>query len=289
MYGMFRDAAAFNQNIGGWDTGAVTDMRYMFSEASAFNQDIGSWNTAAVTNMGWMFAYATSFNQDIGNWNTGAVTNMSAMFSAAPAFNQDIESWDTGTVTDMSYMFFEASTFNQDIGSWDTGAVTNMRRMFYSATAFNQDIGGWDVGALTDAGGMFEYAALSTANYDALLIGWDAQSLQSGVTFGGGNSTYCTGEAARTHMINLDGWTITDGGKACPTYTITASAGTGGAIDPSGAVSVDLGADQAFTITPNTGYHVADVLVDSVTVGAVTTYTFNDVGCQPHHCCQLCH
>ena len=42
------------------------------------------------------------------------------------------------------------------------------------------------------------------------------------------------------------------------TYTITASAGTGGSISPSGGVSVQSGANQTFTITPNTGYKIAD-------------------------------
>ena len=60
-------------------------------------------------------------------------------------------------------------------------------------------------------------------------------------------------------------------------------------ISPSGAVSVDYGTDQAFTITPSTGYHVADVLVDGVSVGAVTSYTFTDVDCRPHHRRQLRH
>ena len=60
-------------------------------------------------------------------------------------------------------------------------------------------------------------------------------------------------------------------------YTITASASAGGAIDPSGAVAVLCGADQAFTITPDTGYHVLDVLVDGGSVGAVTAYTFTNV------------
>ena len=48
------------------------------------------------------------------------------------------------------------------------------------------------------------------------------------------------------------------------TFTITATAGTGGSIAPSGAVTVGFGGNQAFTITPSTGYHVADVLVDGV-------------------------
>ena len=63
---------------------------------------------------------------------------------------------------------------------------------------------------------MFTNARLSTPNYDALLEGWDAQALQSGVIFDGGSSTYCTGEAARANKIDSDGWTITDGGKDCP-------------------------------------------------------------------------
>ena len=61
------------------------------------------------------------------------------------------------------------------------------------------------------------------------------------------------------------------------TYTIAASAGANGSIALSGNVSVPLGSDQIFTITPATGYHVADVLVDGVSVGAVTSYTFTNV------------
>ena len=58
------------------------------------------------------------------------------------------------------------------------------------------------------------------------------------------------------------------------TYTITASAGSNGSISPSGSVSVNSGDPQAFTITPASGYHVLDVQVDSVSVGAVTSYNF---------------
>ncbi len=61
------------------------------------------------------------------------------------------------------------------------------------------------------------------------------------------------------------------------TFTITASAGTGGSISPEGEVSVNWGADQGFTITAGTGYNIADVLVDGSSVGAVGSYTFNDV------------
>lgn len=60
-------------------------------------------------------------------------------------------------------------------------------------------------------------------------------------------------------------------------YTITASAEANGSISPSGAVGVNHGADQTFTITAYANYHIADVLVDGDSVGAVGTYTFTSV------------
>ncbi len=61
------------------------------------------------------------------------------------------------------------------------------------------------------------------------------------------------------------------------TYTITATAGSGGSISPSGAVIVQSTTNQTFAITPNACFGVADVLVDGVSVGPVTTYTFTNV------------
>jgi hypothetical protein len=58
---------------------------------------------------------------------------------------------------------------------------------------------------------------------------------------------------------------------------ITASAGTGGSISPSGAQVVSYGSSTTFTITPNTGYHIVNVLVNGGSIGAVTSYTFNNV------------
>ena len=61
------------------------------------------------------------------------------------------------------------------------------------------------------------------------------------------------------------------------THTITATAGTGGSISPSGAVTVNEGNSQTFTITPASGYAISDVKVDGVSVGAVSSYTFSNV------------
>ncbi len=61
------------------------------------------------------------------------------------------------------------------------------------------------------------------------------------------------------------------------THKIVATAYPGGAISPSGDVDVDEGADQTFTITPNSGYKISDVLVDGASVGEVTTYAFTNL------------
>ena len=60
-------------------------------------------------------------------------------------------------------------------------------------------------------------------------------------------------------------------------YTITATAGTGGSISPAGATTVASGASQTYTISPATGYAIAGVQVDGTSVGAVTSYTFSNV------------
>ena len=66
-------------------------------------------------------------------------------------------------------------------------------------------------------------------------------------------------------------------GPVAQKYTITATAGEGGSITPAGEVSVKEGASQTFTIAAQEGYAIADVLVDGQSVGAVDSYTFENV------------
>lgn len=279
MYSMFTNASAFNQDISGWNTGSVTDMSNMFSYASLFNQDIGAWNTSSITNMSTMFFHAEAFNQDISSWDTSQVTTMFGMFNSAYAFNKDVSSWNTISVTTMNGMFRYATAFNQNISGWDTSSVTSMNSMFSGATAFNQDISGldtssvanmgymfdgatafnrnigsWNVSALTDATDMFLGVTLSTANYDALLNGWNAQVLTSAVTFNGGNSLYCA-TAAHDNMTTSDLWVITDGGAVVTCYTVTFNANDG-AGSMTAQVSSGATALSANTFT-RTGYTFA--------------------------------
>ena len=74
-------------------------------------------------------------------------------------------------------------------------------------------------------------------------------------------------------------WTYTGGGGSSgySYYTIKATAGAGGSISPSGNVSVREGRDQTFTITPDKGYAVSNVKIDGKSIGAVKSYTFENV------------
>ncbi|MFW5663808.1 MAG: InlB B-repeat-containing protein, partial [bacterium] len=64
---------------------------------------------------------------------------------------------------------------------------------------------------------------------------------------------------------------------AIHTYTLTATAGENGTITPSGEISVEHGASQTFTLSPDEGYFIEDVMVDGESVGPAETYTFEDI------------
>ena len=61
------------------------------------------------------------------------------------------------------------------------------------------------------------------------------------------------------------------------TFTITSSAGANGSVSPNGTTSNNYGTSRTFTFTPDTHYHIADVVVDGVSVGTPSTYTFTNI------------
>jgi len=79
-----------------------------------------------------------------------------------------------------------------------------------------------------------------------------------------------------TVKVTASSTSSSGGGTSSIKYTITATAGTGGSISPA-SVSVYSGSSKTFTITADDGYVISDVLVDGVSVGAVSSYTFKNV------------
>ena len=110
---------------------------------------------------------------------------------------------------------------------------------------------------------------------------------KSGYTFTGWSGTGLDGENNMTVTIPKGStgnrsytahWRYNGGGgSGYSYYTIKATAGAGGSISPSGSVSVREGRDQTFTITPDKGYAVSNVKIDGKSIGAVKSYTFENV------------
>ncbi|MBO6606671.1 BspA family leucine-rich repeat surface protein [Psychroserpens sp.] len=240
MEGLFADAVTFNQALNSWNVSNVTTMDETFYNTLSFNQDLSSWDVSNVEDMAQMFAYADAFNQDLDTWNVSNVNDMEDMFLSTDVFNGNITNWVVSNVTDMNGMFRNSPMFNQDISGWDVGMVTNMDRMFTGADNFDQNLGNWDIGSVVDTGfgsglrNMFSSSGLSTANYDATLIGWALDSsgvasdgiddIPTNIQFNAGNSNYCNGAQARATLEAApNNWTISDQGMSCSTtnYFVT--------------------------------------------------------------------
>jgi hypothetical protein len=159
------------------------------------------------------------------------------------------------------------------------GAVTsytfnNVQAGHTISVTFTPDV--FAITATADANGSITPSGVSTVNKgDSLTLsitpsaGYQVQSVIVDGANKGAITSYTFTNVQANHTIGAYFKMIT--------YTLTASAGSGGSITPAGASTVNQGASKSFTITPAAGYHVADVLVDGSSVGALTTYAFDNI------------
>ena len=213
-------------NEGGYFWGA-TNLNFTASDGP---------DLALTNNLSNAFLNATSLNANLSGWDVSHVTNLNGTFRGATAFNGNVTNWDVSAVTTMNGTFRGATRFNQDISGWDVDGVTTMASMFNGAPAFDQNISSWHVDNVADMASMFNAAGVSRANYDALLIAWEARTLQPNVVFDAGSSKFTLGAASTAHaaLIANDGWTISDGGVTsapdAPTGVNATRADTGASV-----------------------------------------------------------
>jgi hypothetical protein len=118
-------------------------------------------------------------------------------------------------------------------------------------------------GSVNVAGGSGQTFTFTPNNgYHVAGITVDGQSI-------GAASSYTFSNVTGNHTIAVS--------FSADTHTISASAGSGGAISPAGSVNLAQGGSQSFIFTPHSGYLVATVVVDGQSVGSVENYTFSNV------------
>jgi len=214
---MFSGCALLNTNsMANWDTSNGTNFSSMFTSCPSFNGDLSGFDFSSTTSLFSIFNGCTNFNRDISMWDVSGITNFGNLFTSCSRFNQPIGVWDISSATRINGIFNSATDFNKPL-PWNTSLVTNMSSTLRSMTSFNQDISSWDINQVSNFNLFMYSTTISTANYDALLIAWDAQGAMAySGTVSFGTSQYTSGgaaEAARTSLIAKWGG-ITDGGAA---------------------------------------------------------------------------
>ncbi len=134
-----------------------------------------------------------------------------------------------------------------------------------------QDFAGENECSITPASGQSYSVTLESS---ALM---DKESIKvSGV--GNGNSIEVEQNQGSAAFTNCDNAAVTVENKAVSLVPVSASVGVGGTITRKGQKSVIKGEDAVYSITPDAGYMVSDVVVDGKSVGNVTSYTFSNIG-----------
>jgi surface protein len=222
-------------SINNWNVSSASNMSAMFQSQINFNQPIGSWSMGNVTDTSYMLNVAGNtrfaggtFNQPIGNWNLSKVTNAQFMMNGQALFDQNIGNWDLSKLVTASGMFkmlgspYPSAIFNNggsdSIRNWSMISASLINTMFENTYGFNQPVDNWNVSNVTNASsfmGTKSNLNYSTANYDALLIGWASRPVKPNIAISFNSITYSAAASASRAILRSapNNWTIVDGGQ----------------------------------------------------------------------------
>ncbi|HUJ16562.1 MAG TPA: chitobiase/beta-hexosaminidase C-terminal domain-containing protein [Nitrospirota bacterium] len=185
-------------------------------------------------------------------------------------------------LTNLTYTVTPAAGYrvlDVQVDGVSTGARSSYT--FYSVQAnhsisatFTLDV--YTITAAADANGIISPAGTVTLSSGATQTfaitpnaGYAVQSVLVDGANKGAVTTFSFTNIAANHTITAYFKTIT--------YALTATSGANGTVTPLGTTTVNVGGSQTYAIVPSAGYHIADVLVDGASVGAVASYVFSSV------------
>jgi len=186
---------------------------YLSNWAPGFFDDASPNVTSLYGMFAGVGALTTQFNEDLSNWNTSKVKSIQQTFIYCyPFTGTGLQNWDMSNCESFLAAFeyclfaFTGST----IAGWNTAKNVDLARAFLAADQFTADISGFNCEKVWRANDMVT-SAWSTASYDAFLNSLAGQSVLDDVVLGVLGTKYSDdGQAARTHLIDTHGWTISD-------------------------------------------------------------------------------
>ena len=193
-----------------------------------------------------------------------AEEGMEVTLSAEPKTGYHFKEWQ---VISPAGLVITNNKFTMPDGNVEVKAIFEKDVPTEYTVTFDGNGGTPSVGSVTTTDGKLASLPSASRRGSYSFDGWYTEKS------GGTEVTTATVFSANTTVYAH--WTYT--GNGYNYYTIKATAGAGGSISPYGNVSVREGRDQTFTITPNKGYAVSNVKIDGKSIGAVKSYTFENV------------
>jgi len=218
--------------------------------------DPNSWGYTMVTSSGDL----TDLYGQFTSVEVGAFKNNNGLSAAIYTQITDVETEINGLVT-----------YDRKVIKPIIQAINDANHFHYVATTFTITASAATGGTISPSGAVVvNQATNKTFTIAPNPTGYAISNVTVDAVPQGALTSYTFNNIIDNHAISATFVTV-------PTYTITASAGTGGTISPSGAVVVNQGGSKTFTIAPNVGYAISNVTVDGSSKGALTSYTFNNV------------
>jgi hypothetical protein len=182
-------------------------------------------------------------------------------------------SYTVSNLGDGTY-FFSLTALNTK--GLESGFSNEVSKAFISSYSLGITKNGTGTGMVTSSPSGINCGSTCTYSFTAGTVATLTATASSGSSFTSWSGSNCTGNGTCVFSLNGNA-TVTATFSPAQTYTLTASAGTGGSVSPSGNKIVNPGASQTYLITPLAGYKISDLLVDNVSVGVPTSYTFSNV------------
>ena len=257
--------APADQEFKAWEIGGT---EYKVGDFYTVNGDIeikALWKNSVITPSTYTVTVSNDGNGTTSASHAKAVVGTEITLTATPNKGYHFEEWEviSGGVT------IENNKFTMPDGNVEVKAIFEKDAPTEFTITFDGNGGTPSVDSMTTIDQKLSSLPRASRRGSYRFLGWylaDGAEITTDTVFSANTIVYAH-------------WTYTGGGGSSgySYYTIKATAGTGGSISPSGSISVREGRDQTFTITPDKGYAVANVKIDGKSIGAVKSYTFENV------------